>query len=157
MNGADARAGKHGDRRFRHHRHIKNDAVALADAEIAQHAAEHLRFGEQAMVADGALYAGKRRIVDDGGLLAAPGLDMAVDRVETGVADAVGKPAAVDAGLRIEHGFRLLEPVDVGRRLAPKAQRIALPARIDFMVAARTGIHGVLPNSTSPRVRGEVE
>ena len=46
MNGADAGTGQHRDHRFRHHRHVKNDAVALADAEVAQHAAEHLSLGE---------------------------------------------------------------------------------------------------------------
>ncbi len=142
MNGADARAGEHRDRRLRHHRHIKNDAVALADAEIAQHAAEHLCLGQEAMIGDGPLHAGERRIVDDRGLLAAPGIDMAVDGVEAGVADPVRKPAAVDAGLRVEHRLRFLKPVDVGGRFAPKAKRIALPARIDFMIAARTGVHG---------------
>ena len=147
MNGADARAGEHGDHRLRHHRHVENDAVALADAEVAQHAAEHLRLGEQPMIGDAALYAGERRIVDDRRLLAAPGIDVAVDGVEAGVADAVGEPAAVDARLRIEHRFRLFKPVDVGRRLAPKALRIALPARVDLVVAARTGVHGVSPLS----------
>src|SRR5580692_10639855 len=67
---------------------------------------------------------------------------MAVDGVEAGVADPVRKPAAVDAGVRIEHGLRLLEPVDIGRRLAPKTERIALPARVDLVIAARTGVHG---------------
>ncbi len=141
MNGADARAGEHRDGRFRHHRHVEHDAVALADAEVAQHAAEHLRLGQQPMIGDGALYAGERRIVDDRGLLAAPGIDVAVDGVEAGVADAADKPAAVDAGLGIEHRFRLFEPVDVGRRLAPKALRIALPARVDLVITARTGVH----------------
>ena len=55
MDGADAGAGEHRDHRLRHHRHIENDAVALADAEIAQHAAEHLRLGQQPVIGDGAL------------------------------------------------------------------------------------------------------
>src|ERR1700728_3323684 len=77
------------------------------------------------MISDGPLHAGERRIVNDRGLFAAPGIDMAVDRVEAGVADPVRKPAAVDAG----------------RRLAPKTERIALPARVDLVIAARTGVH----------------
>ena len=149
MNGADAGAGEHRDHRFRHHRHIENDAVALADAEVAQHAAEHLRLGEQAMIGDGPLHAGERRIVNDGGLLAAPGIDVTVDGVEAGIADPVWKPAAIDTGVRIEHGFRLLEPVDVGRRLAPKAERVALPARVDLVIAARTGVHGAASKTSS--------
>ena len=54
MDGADARAGEHGDRRLRHHRHVEDHAVAFFDAEIAQHAGEHLRLGQQAMIGDGA-------------------------------------------------------------------------------------------------------
>ena len=36
VNRADARAGEHRNHRFRHHRHVNNDAIALADAEVAQ-------------------------------------------------------------------------------------------------------------------------
>ena len=98
VDGADARAGEHREHRLRHHRHIENDPVALLHAEIAQHAAEHLGLGQQAVIGDGAFLPGERRVVDDRRLLAAPGIDMAVDRVEAGVADAADEPAAVDAG-----------------------------------------------------------
>ena len=141
MNRADARAGEHRDDRLRDHRHVEDDAVALLHAEIAQHAAEHLRLGQQAVVADGPLLPSERRIVDDRRLIAAPGIDMAVDRVEAGVAHPAHEPAAVDAGLGVEHRFRLFEPVDGLGRLAPEAGRIALPARIGFVVAARSGVH----------------
>jgi hypothetical protein len=70
---------------------------------------------------------------------------MAIDRVPAGVADTVGEPAAVDAGRGIEHRLRPFDPVDVGRGLAPKALGIALPARINLVIAARRGVHGVLP------------
>ena len=60
VNGADARAGEHGDHGFRHHGHIEDDAVALFDAEIAQHGGEHLRLGQQPMVGQRALGAGER-------------------------------------------------------------------------------------------------
>ena len=151
MDGADARAGEHGDRRLRHHRHVDEHPVALADAEVAQHGGEHLGLGQQAMIGEDALGPGKRRIVDDGGLVAAPGVDMAVDGVEAGVADPAGKPAAINAGLGIEDRLRLLEPVDVLGRLRPEALRIALPARIDLVIAARAGVHGVfLPFHRSP-------
>ena len=54
MHGADARAGQHGDRRLRHHRHVEDDAVALLDPEVPQHAGEHLGLGQQPVVADDA-------------------------------------------------------------------------------------------------------
>src|SRR5262249_56987865 len=99
------------------------------------------------VIADRALLARERRIVDDCRLLAAPAQDMAVDRVPAGVADAAGEPAPVDAGVGIEHLLGRLDPVDVPRRFAPKALRVALPARIDVVIAARAGIPGVAPLS----------
>jgi hypothetical protein len=44
VDGAEARAGEHGDGGLRHHRHVDHDAVALADAEIAQHAGQRATF-----------------------------------------------------------------------------------------------------------------
>ena len=152
MDGADARAGQHRHHRLRHHRHVEDDAVAFDHAEILfQDAGQNLGLGLQGGVADGQLGVGDGRVVDDRRLLAAAGLDVAVDRVPAGVADAVGEPAAVDAGLGIEHGLRLLDPVDLGRRLAPEALRVALPARVDLVIAARPraclGVHRRTPIS----------
>ena len=42
---ADACASEHCDHRFRHHRHVENDAVAFDDAEITQDRNEHLGLG----------------------------------------------------------------------------------------------------------------
>ena len=47
MDRADARAGKHREQRFRHHRHVEDDAVALGDAEVAQDGGERLSLGQQ--------------------------------------------------------------------------------------------------------------
>jgi hypothetical protein len=154
MNRADARAGEHADRCLRHHRHVEDDAVAFADAEIAQHGGEHLRLGHQAVIGDGALHPGERRIVDDRGLLAAPGVDVAVDRIEAGVADAADEPAAVNSRRRVENGFGLFEPVDSCGRFGPEALRVALPAGVDLVVAARAGVHGAFSKVyTLPQTR----
>src|SRR5262249_32904390 len=99
----------------------------------------------QAVIADGALLTRKRGIVDDRRLLAAPAQDVAVDRVPAGVADAAGEPAPVDARTGVENLLWRLDPVDVPRPLAPQALRIALPARVDVVIAARAGIHGAAP------------
>ena len=144
MDGADARAGQHGEHRLGHHRHIENDDVALLDAEVAQHGAEQLHFGQQAAVGEGLLGVGDRRIVDQRGLVVARG-DVAVERVVAGVDHAAGEPAAVEALRLVEDLLRLLDPVDGVRRLAPEAFRVALPVRIDVVVAARAGVHGFPP------------
>src|SRR4029079_9873011 len=88
MNRADARAGEHADRRLEDHRHVEDDAIALHDAKIAQHGSKHLRLVHQAVIVDGALHPGERRIVDDRRLLAPPRHDVTVDGIEAGVADA---------------------------------------------------------------------
>ena len=85
MDGADARAGQHADHRFRHHRHIEDDAVALADAEVAQHGAEQLHLREQAAVGERRVGVGDGRIVDQRRLVVAAGGDVAVERVVAGV------------------------------------------------------------------------
>ena len=76
-----------------------------------------------------------------------PCMHMAVDRVPAGVADAADEPAPVDAGIGIEHLLGRLDPVDRLRGLAPEALRVALPAGIDLVIAARAGIHGAAPSS----------
>ncbi len=145
MDGADARAGEHGEHRLRHHRHIEDDHVALADAEVAQHGAEQLHLRQHAAVGEGLDRVGDGRIVDQRDLVVAAGQDVAVERVVAGVADAAGEPAAVDAGVLVEHLFRLLDPVDRLRRLAPEALRVALPARVDVVIAAGAGVHCAFP------------
>src|ERR1700683_1494209 len=93
------------------------------------------------MIGERALGARDRRIVNDRDLIAATGVDLAIDRVEAGVANAAHEPAAIDAGFRIEHRLGLFKPIDILRRLSPKALRVALPARVDLVIAARTGVH----------------
>ena len=88
---------------------------------------------------------GEWRIVDERELLAAALHHMTVDRVPARVADAADEPASVDAGIRVEHLPGRLDPVDVLRGLAPEALRVALPTRIDLVIAAGAGIHGAAP------------
>src|SRR4029079_14125522 len=55
MRRAQAGAGEHGHDSFGHHRHVKDDAIALSDAEVAQDGGEHLGLDLQTVVADSAL------------------------------------------------------------------------------------------------------
>jgi hypothetical protein len=70
---------------------------------------------------------------------------MAVDRVPAGIADAAGEPAPIDASIGIEHLLGRLDPVDIPRRFAPKALRVALPAPVDVVIAAGAEIHCAAP------------
>ena len=122
MDGADAGAGQHGDRRFRDHRHVEDDAVALRDAKVLEHGAEHCGLRLQLRIGERALRARDGAVVDDRRLPAPPGRDVAVDGIVAGVAERAGEPAAVDARLRIEDLLGGLEPVDLPGRLRPEAR-----------------------------------
>ncbi len=92
MHRADARAGEHGDNRFGDHRHVDQHAVAGRDAKILQDGAERRRLIKQFAIGDCPLGRGDGAVVVDGGLVAAAGLHMAVERIVAGVAPRVGKP-----------------------------------------------------------------
>ena len=47
-------------------------------------------------------------------------------------------------GLWVKFHLRFFVPVDILGRLGPKALRIALPARVDLVVATRAGVHGAV-------------
>ena len=120
MHRADARAGEHGDRRFRHHRHIDDDAVALLDAVVLQHRGERHHLVAQLAIGEALHLALDGAVVDQRDLVGAAALDMAVEAVEGHVGDRAGEPAAIDAGLGVEHLVPAAEPVDLFGRLPPR-------------------------------------
>ena len=81
------------------------------------------------------------------------GMDVAIDGIPAGVAQRARKPMAVDAGLRIKHLLRRLDPVDLARRLAPKTVRIGKRTPVDLVVAAGAHVHGVLLWLVDPILR----
>ena len=92
MDGAKPGAGQHRLHGFRHHRHIDDNAVALRHALGAQSARKRGHTGLQLGIGDRMLAAGHRAVVDDRHLIAATGLDMAVDRIPAGVNHGIGEP-----------------------------------------------------------------
>ena len=66
----DPGAGQDGNDGFRDHRHVDDDAVALLDAVIHEHACEQGHFVAEFAVANGALGARHRAVVDDRRLFA---------------------------------------------------------------------------------------
>ncbi len=136
MDGADPRAGEHGHHGLRHHRHIDDDAVALGDAKIRHHAGQRLHFVQKLGVGEFGDAAGERRIVDQRELIGAATFDMAIERVVAGVDDRAGKPAAIQALGGIENFLGRFDPVDLARRLTPKALGVAERARMDLVITA---------------------
>ncbi len=103
VDGADAGAGQHRHQRFRHHRHVDDDPVALAHAVLHQGAGEPGDEALQLDVADLADAAGDGAVVDDRRLLAAAGRNVAIDGIEAGVEHAAGEPARRGLGAVVEH------------------------------------------------------
>ncbi len=121
VDGADAGAGQHRDDGLGHHRHVDHDAVALLDAERAEHAGEAGDELEQLGVGVGAHGLRDRRVVDQGRLVGAAGDDVPVEGVVAGVEHAAGEPPVEGRGVVVEHPRRRGDPVDAGGRVAPEA------------------------------------
>ena len=135
MDGAEPRAGQHGERRLRDHRHVDDDAIALFDALVAQYGGKGCDFGLEFAIGEFPDRAGEGAVVDQCDLICAAVFDMAVDGIEAGVAFSADKPAAVNAGGCVENLFRRREPVDGLGGLGPEGFRVAFPAVIDLVVA----------------------
>ncbi len=136
MHRPDAGAGEHGDQRLGDHGHVDQHPIPGLHAEIANDRRERLDLAFKFRVGELADGAGHGAVVDDGEALAMACRHMPVDGVMAGVAHAIRIPTAVDARASVEHGRGRPEPVDGTRRLSPKADRIAFPARVDFGVTA---------------------
>src|SRR5262249_48599774 len=125
MNGADARAGEHCDRRLGDHRQIDRDAIALLDAFRPQRIREAADLFVQFAVGDAAVFGGIVALPKDCGLTAALG-EMAVDTIGRGVERAVLVPADryVARERRVADLLVRLDPIEALALLAPEAVRI---------------------------------
>src|SRR5262245_41939392 len=111
MNGADAGRREHADHCFRNHRHIEDDAVALAHAQVLEDGGECRNFIAKGTVGEDLLPAGHGAVIDERRLIAAAALDMTVERIPAAIAAPAHKPTveAVDAGIDL---VPRLDPVD---------------------------------------------
>ena len=102
MNGADARAGEHGEGGLRNHRQIDGDAVAFLDAVLLEHIGEAADFLMQLGVSDVARDGGIVAFPDDRDLVRAR-RQMPVDAIHRDIGRAVLEPADRDI-MRVEAG-----------------------------------------------------
>ena len=134
MHGADAGRGEHGDGSFGDHRHIDDHPVALADAVVAQHGGKRHHLVAQFAIGEAPDFSEDRAVVDQGDLIGAPALDMAVEAVVGRVALGTAEPASVDALGGIEHRVPTLEPVNVFGGCRPECLRVALPVVVNRVI-----------------------
>ena len=85
VHGPDARAGEHRHHRLRHHRHVDDHAIAAADALGREGSGEARNTLAELPIGEPHDRPRDRAVVDERRLLAAPLLDVAVERVVAGV------------------------------------------------------------------------
>ncbi len=147
MDGADAGAGEHRDRRLQDHRHVDGDAVALLDAARLQHVGEAADLGVQLLIGELLVGLGVVAFPQERGLVAALG-EMAVDAIVAGVERAVLEPFDRDV-VRIVGGVlhlgEGLDPVDALGLLAPELGRVLHRGGVHFLVLGVVHIGALLP------------
>ena len=140
MDRADARARQHRHHRFRDHRHVDDDPVALGNALVDQHAGQRIHPVERLGVGIGERLAGDGAVIDDRRLAGPVALHVPVEAIVAGVALGPFEPAAIGALVGIEDLVPRLRPVDLGSGLGPEALRVFLPGPIDLVITARHGV-----------------
>ena len=135
VDGAEARAGEHRDDGLGDHRQVDDDPVALPHAKPGQRARELgglvSELGERERLGD----AGHRGVVDQGGLVAAPAADVAIEGVVAGVKGAADEPAVEGRVSAVKDRLRLLVPVDRPRGLPPEPGRVLQAAAENVFVS----------------------
>jgi len=141
MDRAQTRACEHGNRRFRHHRHVDDDPVALLDTVLLQDARALRDRVAQFRIGVSLLLTGDRTVVNQRQLVGTPLLHMPVDGVETGVTLRSHKPAIEGWIAGVQQLIPLLLPMNGFGGFHPKPFRIRKRTVVDFIETA----HGVLP------------
>jgi hypothetical protein len=137
VDGAKPGAGEHRLQRFGHHRHVDDDAVALFDPLGLERPGKAGHAVLQLGVGDDVLGARDRAVMDDRGLLAAPGEDVAVDGVPAGVDLGVGEPFVKRGTAVIQRAGGWLHPVDAPGGGKPEPLRVLLPLAVNLRIAHR--------------------
>src|SRR5579875_428779 len=121
MDGTDACAGEHGNRRFRNHRHVDGDAITLLDAARLEHVGKTTDLGVELPIGEPLVILRIVAFPQDGRLVASLG-EMAIDAVVACVQGAVFKP--LDRNVAGEGGVLHLaerpDPVDALGLLGPE-------------------------------------
>ena len=124
MGCTDARAGEHGDRRLRHHRHVERHKVTLADAHGLEAIGGFAHLGMQFLVSEPA-HIPRFSFPDQRCLLRRWPIEMTVQAVVGEVRGAALKPARERRIRPIEHGVEGLEPMQFSTGgLTPERIRI---------------------------------
>ena len=143
----EPRAGEHGIGRFRDHRHVDRDPVALLDAAVAHDVGHAADLVVKLTVGDRLRLGRVVAFPDDRDLVAA-GVEMPVDAVIGDVGDAVLEPADRDvagAEIGVLDPGRGGEPVDALGFLGPEGVRVPDGSLVLRAIAGIVQIGAVAP------------
>ena len=129
---ANPRTSQNRNRQRGAHPHVDGDAVTLLDAERLQYV-RALRHFDQQLLKGERLHFARLAFPDDGGLIAAMRMDVAVEAVVRDVDLAAREPFHVRT-IPVEHLVPLLEPVEFASNLSPEFLRILLRLFVEVLV-----------------------
>ncbi len=135
VDGAEPRAGQHGDDRSGDHRHVDHHPVAAPDPARRERPGQPRHPVPERAIADRHDAIFHRAVPDQGRLLAASGGDVAVEAVVAGVEHPAREPLAPDPEGGIEGAVPAPLPVDLPGGLLPPPFRVAPPGGIGRVVA----------------------
>src|SRR5262249_12556871 len=136
MDGAEPRACEHRDDGVGHDRDVDDHAVALLDSLAPQHAGAERYRVPQLAVGVRTHRAGDGAVVHERALLAAPAIDVQVERVVAGVQLAAGEPAVEGLARIVEHTVPGSVPVNVRGGRGPEAFGVAHRSRVCLAIDA---------------------
>ena len=137
MSRADSGTGEHRDRQFGNHWHVQSDSVASRHAQFLQDVGELADFAVQILIRENTGIAGLP-FPDDGRFVLAPGGQMTIQAVVTGIEFAADKPLGI-GHISLNDMVPLLEPVEVLSQIAPESGRIIFGSLPHLLVLSFAG------------------
>ena len=137
MRRTDSGTGEHGDRQFRNHRHVQSDSVTRRHAQFLQDVGKLADFAMQILIGENAGIAWFP-FPDDRRFVLAPGRQMPIQAVVTGVDLATDKPLGI-GHFSLNDMVPLLEPVKVLSQIAPESGRIIFGSLPHLLILSFAG------------------
>ena len=120
MDRAEARAREHRYDRLGDHRHVDDHRVAALKTEASKRAGQKSDFIAKLAIREGPDHSGDGAVVDERRRVAAPPLDVAIERVPAGVQPAAREPAVEGRVGLVENAVPAAVPGDRFRGAAPE-------------------------------------
>jgi hypothetical protein len=148
---ADACTGEHRHDRLGHHRHVDHDAIAAVYALCRERPGQAGDAIAQLAITEPHHRAGYRAVVDERGLFAASLLDVAVERVVTGIDPSTAEPSIEWCAGGIEYRVPAALPVQRFSLLTPETLRVLERTAVRVAVSVCRHVH-MTPRGPGPQM-----